>query len=101
MNTINAIAKVRFATAKPQHVQLGRNGELAVELICLEAGQSLEIRSGQWSYYVVAGSANVTANGQASRIGPGEVAMGEADERHVLANAGEGRLILLATGTHQ
>ena len=57
MELINARAKVRFNSARPQKVQLHAGQELCVEMLCLEAGQEHHGHGGRWVYYVVAGTA--------------------------------------------
>ena len=98
MNIINAIAKVRFASAKPQRIQLQKSTGLIVDLLCMEAGQNISISSGQWAYYVVTGTAALTGGGQTTELSAGQLGLAEADEKHTIANAGEGRLVVLATG---
>ncbi|MHC4294081.1 MAG: cupin domain-containing protein [Planctomycetota bacterium] len=97
MNIINAIAKVRFATAKPQRVQLHKDGGLVLELLCLEAGQEITIKSGQWAHYIVTGTAELTENGQTKKVPTGQLAITEPDKTHTIANTGEGRLVVLTT----
>ena len=98
MDLIHAISKVRFASARPQRVHLTRNGSYLVELLCMEVGQQAKTTSGTWTYYVVAGTAKLTAGGQTCELTPGQAAATDADEVHAVANAGEGRLICLAIG---
>ena len=97
MDTVNAIAKARFASAKPQRVQLQKDDDgLSVEMLCLEPGQDVSVRSGQWAYYVVTGTAVVQTGDQRHDISTGHVAVSAPDERHTLSNASETRLICLA-----
>lgn len=98
MDTVNAIAKARFASARPQRVQLHKDDAVTVDMLCLEPGQSVSAREGQWSYYVVMGTATVKVGGQEHRLETGHVAVGAAGERHTLSNAAETRLICLAVG---
>jgi len=100
MKTINAIAKVRFASARPQRVQLSQDAELTVELVCMEAGQAMEVRGGHWNYYVIAGSGQIAGDGTGEPLVAGQLTVLDAGERHVLTNTGEARLILLAAGRH-
>ena len=99
MNFANAIAKVRFASAKPQRVILAKNGHLTAELLCLEPGQRMKVSSGQWNYYVVTATGTFSADGQAEDLPTGQFAASEPDEAHVLENNTEQRLIVLAVGT--
>jgi quercetin dioxygenase-like cupin family protein len=98
MDVVNAISKVRFGTAKPQRVQLHKSDELVVELLCLEAGQKVAGAGGRWAYYVVTGTAALTANGGSTQLPTGQLATVEPGEEHTLTNATEARLVVLATG---
>jgi len=115
MDIVNAISKVRFASTEPQHIHLARNDAYRVDLLCMEAGQTSRAAAGPCAYYVIAGSAKLTTSGSAKlttggsaklttggSAGPderplpaGQIADLGLDEAHVLANAGEGRLICL------
>jgi len=96
MDTINAIAKVRFATSKPQRVQLHKGSALSADLLCMEAGQSLKVDRGEWVYYAVMGTAELSADGQTAQVSAGHLAAFAATEAHTVRNAGEGRLVCLA-----
>jgi len=98
MNSVNAIAKVRFATVRPQRLQLHKGGGLVVDLLCMEAGQEISVDAGQWTYYVLTGAASVTCGGQSFQLSVGGLACSEPAETHTLANTGEERLVILATG---
>jgi len=98
MDIVNAISKVRFGTAKPQRIQLHKSDELMVELLCLEAGQKISVTSGQWVYYVVTGTATVTANTHSTQLPTGQLATVGPGENHAIANETEARLVVLATG---
>ena len=98
MDVVQAIGKVRFASARPQRVHVSRNGACAVELLCMEAGQEAKVTAGPWTYYVVMGAARIAAGRRAEQIAAGEAAVTGPDEVHTLANAGEGRLVCLAVG---
>lgn len=95
MNFSNAIAKARFSSAKPQRVQLYQDGVLQVDLLCLESGQEMALQ-GRWSYYLIAGSGEFSAGGQASTLSVGGLAVSD-DEPHRLANKSQQRLVCLAT----
>ena len=97
MDVVHAIAKVRFGSAKAQRIGLCQSAPLSAELICMEAGQKFKVDSGQWLYYVIAGSAALTAGAAAHTLASGQMAMTAQDEPHTLACAGETRLICLAT----
>lgn len=97
MDTVNAISKARFASARPQRVQLQADEALNLELLCLEPGQNVSANDGKWVYYVVAGKATVQIGQQKKHeLGTGHLAVSAAGERHTVTNAGETRLICLA-----
>lgn len=115
MDIVNAISKVRFASTGPQNIHLARTDSYRVDMLCMEAGQKSRSAGGPCAYYVIAGSATLTTSGSAKlttsgsatltangSAGPderplpaGQIADLGPDEPHVLANAGEGRLICL------
>lgn len=101
MDVVHAISKVRFATARPQRVRLSRNDAYVVEMLCMEAGQEIDATAGPWTYYVVMGTARLTAGASAGDVAAGQIAATEPDEHHTLANAGEGRLVCLAIAPAQ
>ena len=96
MNVVHAISKVRFASARPQRVHLSSNDAWTVEMLCMEAGQKTEVASGSRTYYVVMGTAKLTAGEESADLSAGQVACLQADERHTMINVGEGRLVCLA-----
>ena len=99
METINAISKVRFSSARPQTIQLHEAGDLAIELLCMEPGQKAERRrAGQWAYYVITGTASVTSQGHDAKISDGQLAASGPDEPHTIANTGQQRLVCLSAG---
>ncbi len=98
MEVVNAISKVRFASAKPQRVQLKHEQQLTGDLICMEPGQKLSVDSGEWIYYVVTGTAEVSAGTDVAELPTGQVALVDPDEAHAVACVGEQRLICLAVG---
>ncbi|MFW6155314.1 MAG: hypothetical protein ACOC95_08865 [Planctomycetota bacterium] len=94
MTPTNAIAKVRFSSARAQRVHLAESNGLAAELLCLEGGQQLKIAGEAGILYVILGTADVTAEGQTVTLQTGYVfAPGTT---FTLANAGEHRLVCLA-----
>lgn len=99
MDVINAIAKVRFSSAKPQHVQLHKSQALQAVLICMEAGQELAVEAGQWMYYVVTGSARIAGDAKTADMQAGHMAATERGERHTLANPTDRRTVVLAIQT--
>ncbi|HOF17692.1 MAG TPA: cupin domain-containing protein [Phycisphaerae bacterium] len=98
MDAVNAIAKVRFGSARPQRILLSHSDGLTSELLCLEAAQEFHVTGGEWVYYVVTGTAAVTSGQDRATLPAGQFAALSRDEKHTLANAGEGRLICLAVG---
>jgi len=96
MNVLNAIAKVRFASSRPQRVQLAKEEKLAVELLCFEPSQSLELKGRPRCYYVVTGRAELASGGKRQRLATGEFAALPAAETHTLANGGPNRLVCLS-----
>jgi len=96
MDFMNAIAKVRFGSAKPQRIQLTKTDSCQVEMLCMESGQQLSVRSGRWLYYVIAGHAAITAKDVEQKISAGHLATTAAGEKHQITACGEQRLICLA-----
>jgi uncharacterized cupin superfamily protein len=72
---------------------------LETELLCLEPGQKTKTLAGEWVYYVITGTASLTAGKRTEQLAMGGVAHVGADESHTLANPAENRLICLAVGT--
>lgn len=94
MTPTNAIAKVRFSSAKPQRVHLAESGRLASELLCLESGQHIKINEPDTILYVILGAATIEAGDQKTDFQTGHLlAPGAAC---TLTNAGEQRLVCLA-----
>ena len=94
MDVSNAISKVRFASARPQRVLLTKS--IVVELICMEPGQKLKSVKGPCIYYVVTGTATLTAGGKERGVPTGQMGIAEADESHAVSNRQELRLVCLA-----
>jgi len=95
MDAVNAIGKVRFASAKPQTVHLHKGRRIAVDLLCMEPGQKLAIPAAERLYYVVTGAANISSSTKATAVPAGQLAATGADEPHGVANAGTQRLVCL------
>jgi quercetin dioxygenase-like cupin family protein len=93
MDTVNAIAKVRFASAKPQAVHLHKGKSLQADLLCMEPGQKLDVPAAERLYYVVAGTAKLSNRGDETTMSAGQLAATAGDERHRIANPGPQRLI--------
>ncbi len=98
MNLVNAISKARFSSAKAQRVQLDKSDRAVADLLCLEPGQEVEVSSGRWVYYVIAGTASVIGGGEETEVPTGQLAATAADEAHRMRNSGERRLVCLAVG---
>ena len=99
MDVINAIAKVRFSSARAQRVQLHKCPQFTCELVCLEPQQEMSA-VGRCAYYVVAGNGNLKAGKHAGALKMGNLAALDDDESHTLVNSSEQRLILLAISKH-
>jgi mannose-6-phosphate isomerase-like protein (cupin superfamily) len=95
METVNAISKVRFATAKPQTIHLHKGGRLSAELLCMEPGQKLNVRQEERIYYVVTGSARLGDNGSEVTVPAGQLAAASPQGPHRVATAGQQRLVCL------
>jgi mannose-6-phosphate isomerase-like protein (cupin superfamily) len=93
MDAVNAIAKVRFASAKPQTVHLHKGGRLAADLLCMEGGQKLEVAASERLYYVVTGAAVLRGGGRETPLPAGQLAATASDEPHQIANPGAQRLV--------
>jgi uncharacterized cupin superfamily protein len=99
MNVLNAIAKVRFNSARPQRVQLCRTAGCACDLLCMEPGQEAAA-TGPAGYYVVAGSGHVKAGRENRPMNLGCFADCQEGESHLLVNSSEQRLICLVVFPH-
>ena len=99
METVHAISKIRFATARPQVVHLTRGSQYLVDMLCMEAGQKTKVTSGPWTYYVVMGTAELSSTHGAEALSSGQMATTAPDEVHTIANPGEGRLVCLVIGS--
>ncbi|HET6429553.1 MAG TPA: hypothetical protein VFJ30_14145 [Phycisphaerae bacterium] len=95
MDIINAIAKVRFNSARPQRVQLARCDEYVCDLLCLEPGQELSA-TGECAYYVVTGSGKARVKGESQDIALGHFVQCGEGESHTILNSSEQRLICLS-----
>jgi len=97
MDMVNAIAKARFSSAKAQRVPLHKTSAMHTDLLCLEAGQALDIPdTGAWTYYVIAGTAAIGQQQDASLSQGHSICI---EGPHHLRNVDPRRLILLAVGT--
>ena len=98
MDLVNAIGKVRFASARAQRVHIHKGQHLVADLLCLETGQETVGEAGEWTYYVIKGLARCKGPGGAVDIPAGQSVSVAADEKHSLVATGEQRLICLAVG---
>ena len=99
MDILNAIAKVRFASSRPQRVQLAKGGPAPIDLLCMEPSQKLKVPAGRRAYYVVTGAARVeSAATAATDLAPGQFALTAEDEAHTISAAGDQRLVCLVIG---
>jgi hypothetical protein len=97
MQPINAIAKVRFNSAKGQRVHLVEEAPLGADLLCLESGQQLSVPAGL--LYIVTGSASISQNGGATGMAAGQL-MAVA-ENAAIVNDSQQRLVCLSFQTAQ
>jgi len=95
MEILNAIAKVRFNSARPQRVQLHKTPGVICDLLCLEPKQELPT-TGKCAYYVVAGTGLLKAGRHSQQLSLGNFATTDQDEHHIIFNSSEQRLICLA-----
>ncbi|MCJ7543914.1 MAG: cupin domain-containing protein [Phycisphaerae bacterium] len=93
MDAVNAIAKVRFASAKPQTVHLHKGHRFAADLLCMEPGQRVEVAPSERIYYVVTGAATLHSGGAEKALPAGELAATAPDEAHGITNTGSQRLV--------
>jgi mannose-6-phosphate isomerase-like protein (cupin superfamily) len=96
MDKVNAVSKVRFASAKPQNVGLHHSQAFRVNLLCMEPGQQAQVRSdSERVYYVITGAAVLVADQETMNLGTGEMAAFAAHAPHSLATADDRRLVCL------
>jgi len=94
MDIINAIAKVRFNSARPQRVQLSKCSGYTCDLLCLEPAQELPAAS-RCVYYVIAGNGEIRAGETHKPLAMGCFVTCDEAESHTIANSSEQRLICL------
>jgi len=95
MDIINAIAKVRFNSARPQRVQLAKCDGTDCDLLCLEPGQELSAK-GPSAYYIITGSGQVKLKSESRDLAMGHFLHCADGESHTLINSSEQRLICLS-----
>jgi hypothetical protein len=93
MNSVNAISKVRFSSARPQRVHLLDLPSGAVDLLCLEKAQETGVTGAGTVLYIVTGSARVTDAKGTQDLSAGNLLVPEGD--CTVANAAEQRLVCL------
>ncbi len=91
MTSINAIAKVRFSSAKAQRVHLLAEPPVPTDLLCLEADQQIDL-PGPGVLYVVTGSATLVAGANEQELPTGHLV---SAAEGVVANRARGRLVCL------
>jgi len=96
MELVNAIAKARFASARGQRVVLHKDESLQIDLLCLEPEQELSVARGQWTYYVVKGTAGIGADETEGNLTAGQMAVSARNEKHTVRNIGQQRLVCIA-----
>lgn len=89
----------RFSLDDVQRSTLLREGDLSVEVLCFEAGQTDDEaqRDDVSIYQVLEGEALLRVGGERHRLGKGKLASVPAGTAHVLENAGGGLLVVMAT----
>lgn len=99
MERVNIQQARRFSLEEVQRQTLTELGDLTLELLCFEAGQSdgERVASGSTVYQVLEGEALVHADGSTERLGKGRLLTLTAGTAHTVENAGGGLLVVLAT----
>ena len=93
MTPINAIAKVRFSSARAQRVHLADADNTRVELLCLEGGQEVTLGAPPAVLYVLGGTGTVLQDNERTTLATGHLL---PVKTHVtLTNLKEQRLICL------
>ncbi len=100
MEVINAIARIRFNSAKAQRVQLNRFEGFACDMLCLEPGQEFS-SVGRCAYYFIAGTGVIKAGKSSKAVDMGNFVACEADEPHTVVNSSEQRLICMVVSPHK
>ncbi|MCK4626906.1 MAG: hypothetical protein KAV00_16460 [Phycisphaerae bacterium] len=100
MDVINAIAKIRFNSAKAQRVQLHRFEGFACDMLCLEPGQEFS-SAGRCAYYFIAGTGVLKADKNKKDVNMGNFAACDEDESHTIMNSSEQRLICMVISPHR
>ena len=90
---INAVAKVRFSSARAQRVHLADAGDAKTELLCLEGGQQMTLNGPSSLVYVISGTGTVLHDSARTTLATGHLLGIQADV--TLTNLNEQRLICL------
>lgn len=88
----------RFSPDKYQKVSLFQTDQTAMDLYCLEPGQSQKLHShkGTDKYYVIwQGQAVVQIGDEIRNMGPGEAALARPGVDHSISNQGAGPVVAL------
>lgn len=88
----------RFSPDKYQKVSLFQTDQTAMDLYCLEPGQSQKLHShkGTDKYYVIwQGQAVVQIGNEIRQMGPGEAALARPGVDHSISNQGADRVVAL------
>lgn len=93
MTPINAIAKVRFSSAKAQRVHLIQGQAVEADLLCLESQQEMPLQGDGSVLYVVTGTATLIGPQGRDTLPAGQLVGTDADR--TLANISEQRLVCL------
>ncbi len=98
MERVNIQQARRFSLEGVQRQTLTELGDLTLELLCFEAGQTDSERTaaGSTVYQVMEGEALVRAEGNTERLGKGKLLTVAAGTAHTVENAGGGLLVVLA-----
>jgi hypothetical protein len=96
MTPINAIAKVRFSSAKAQRVHLVESHPLSADLLCLESRQEIAVPSPA-ILYAITGAATVIDTHGKLELSAGQLVALEVDA--TVSNPHEQRLVCLAYHT--
>ena len=99
MDVINAIARIRFNSAKAQRVQLHRFEGFACDMLCLEPEQEFSA-TGRCAYYFIAGTGVIKAGKSRKAVDMGNLVACDEDESHTIVNSSEQRLICLVISPH-
>ena len=93
MTPINAIAKVRFSSARAQRVHLADAEDARAELLCLEGGQEMSLEGPSAMLYVISGTGTVLKGAARTALATGHLL--RLDAAVTLTNLKEQRLICL------